>query len=61
MTERVKERVANMSNWTDSTLAKMMIAMIGCSDCPVVKDCTISCNVSIFNWLQEHGDEEVEE
>ena len=61
--EKVKT-IINKTKWTDSSLAALAKLALDCEECPAnSQECPFakSCSQTIFYWLYEHGDEEVED
>lgn len=60
--EKVKT-IINKTKWTDSSLSALAKMALDCDECPAnSQECPFvkSCSETIFDWLYEHGDEEVE-
>lgn len=56
--------IINQTQWTDSSLSVFTRIALDCDECPAnSRECPFSkrCSETIFDWLYEHGDEEVEE
>lgn len=55
--------IINKTKWTDSSLSALAKTALDCDECPAnSQECPFvkSCSETIFDWLYEHGDEEVE-
>lgn len=60
--EKVKT-IINKTKWTDSSISAFVKMTLNCDECPAnSQECPFvkSCGETIFDWLYEHGDEEVE-
>lgn len=60
--EKVKTAIVN-TKWTNRSLASFAATALNCDECPVFATCDHArrCCETMFDWLQAHGHEEVEE